>query len=327
MNIEKKLLVVILTWNDYENTIKCLESARNIQEKNIFFLLIDNNSKDKSIAKIRKKFEFQDIRNIKYSNLKSNFLFIKNPTNLGCGAGQNTGYEFAIKNDFKYIARIDNDMEFGKNFFKDNLKVLDQNTSIQALSPKILYYFNPKKIWWMGCKIGNSLKLQTHMRDYSYHLDDNPKYSGLKKTDAIAGCASIMRTSRLKEVGLSDIDFFYGPEDVEFSNRIKFEKNDNSLIVNLDSVIYHKVTQSFNANLTYRRIYFEYKYRLLLIKKIGTINDKIFGYTISILKHLGYCMLFFRNNHRKKIRPVGSAIVDFFFFNRLGNFDRKNNSN
>ena len=326
MNIEKKLLVVILTWNDYKNTIKCLESARNIQEKNIFFLLIDNNSTDKSIANIKKNFEFQDIKNKKYVELKSQFLFLKNPINLGCGAGHNTGYEFAIKNDFEYIARIDNDMEFESNFFNENLKLLDQNLSIQALSPKILYYYNPKKIWWMGCKIGNSLKFQTHMRDYPYHLDDKPQYSGLVKTDAIAGCASIMRTSRLKKVGLSDIEFFYGPEDVEFSYRLKVKNDDKSLIVNLDSKIYHKVTQSFKESLTCRKIYFEYKYRLLLIKKIGTFNDKFFGYTISIIKYLGYCFFFYNPTHRRKIRPVSSAILDFFFFKRLGNFDRKNNN-
>ncbi len=326
MNIEKKLLVVILTWNDYKNTIKCLESASNIQEKNIFFLLVDNNSTDKSIANIKKNFKFQDVAIKKYLEFKSKFLFLKNPINLGCGAGHNSGYEFAIKNDFEYVARIDNDMEFQKNFFKENLKLLDENLNIQALSPKIMYYFNPKQIWWMGCKIGNSLKFQTHMRDYPYHLDDKPQYKGLKTTDAIAGCASIMRTSRLKKVGLSDIDFFYGPEDVEFSFRLKTKNNDNSLIVNLDSKIYHKVTQSFGESLTYRKIYFEYKYRLLLLNKIGSFTDKLFGYTISLTKYLGYCLFFFKPNHRRKIRPVSSAIIDYFLFKRLGSFDRKNNN-
>ena len=100
-----------------------------------------------------------------------------------------------------------------------------------------------------------------------------------------------MRASRLKKVGLSDKDFFYGPEDVEFSRRIY--TNPGSLIVDRNIKIYHAVTQSF-VNLSRRRIYFEYKYRLVLIKKIGTIGqDKLFGYTISLIKFLLYCCLIY----------------------------------
>ena len=52
-----------------------------------------------------------------------------------------------------------------------------------------------------------------------------------------------MRSSRIKQVGLSDPDFFYGPEDVEFSRRIF--KKEGSLIVDRNLKIYHAVTQSF----------------------------------------------------------------------------------
>ena len=146
---------------------------------------------------------------------------------------------------------------------------------------------------------------------------------GKINTDAVAGCASFMRVDVLKKSKLSDPDFFYGPEDVELSNRLKkFGK----LKVNLDAKIYHKVTKSFKSYHNYRRVYFEYKYRLLLVKKIGSLSDKIFGYTISIIKYCAYCTLFFTTRHRRKIRPVGRAIIDFFIFNRLGEYDRKFNS-
>ena len=45
------------------------------------------------------------------------------------------------------------------------------------------------------------------MRDYPYHLKDNKNIKGIVNTDAIAGCASIMRSSRLRKVGLSDPEF------------------------------------------------------------------------------------------------------------------------
>ena len=321
---KKKLLTVILTWNDFDNTSKCLESCKKSQSENTTFLLVDNNSTDGSLEKIIDKFKLKDVSNKIFDQNSDKFIFIKNSINLGCGFGHNTGYDFAIKNKFKYVARIDNDMQFGSDFFNENLKILDENPKIEGLSPKIMYQNKKNKIWWMGCKISNNLKFQTHMRDYPYNLDDNENFKNLKETDAIAGCASIMRVKRLEKVGLSDKDFFYGPEDIEFSRRIY--SGTNSLMVNLNSKIFHAVTQSFKAKHSFRRKYFEHKYRLLLIKKIGTKSDKIFGYSISIFKFFLYCLFSFKKKHRQKIRPVFKSLCDFFIFNRLGEYDRiKNN--
>ena len=210
-------------------------------------------------------------------------------------------------------------MEAPKNFLKKILKNF-RNLTVQAVSPKIMYKHNKNLIWWMGTRIGQSLKMQTHMRDYKYGLADKKKYKKIKKTDAIAGCASFMLTERLKTVGLSDKDFFYGPEDIELSFRLK--KNSKSLIVDNDVKIYHGVTQSLRS-FNKRRIYFEYKYRLLLIKKIGSFWDKFFGYQISLIKFSLYLFLFFIKKHRKKIIPVFFAIMHFLQ-GKLGNFDRSN---
>ncbi len=72
-------------------------------------------------------------------------------------------------------------------------------------------------------------------------------------------------------------------------------------------------------------MYFEYKYRLLLIKKIGSFFDKFFGYGISIIKFFLYILFSFQEKHRKKIVPVGFAILHFFQ-KKVGNFDRGKNS-
>jgi GT2 family glycosyltransferase len=206
-----------------------------------------------------------------------------------------------------------------KKFFIKILKNFN-NKIIQGVSPKILYNHNRKLIWWMGTKIGNSLKFQTHMRDYPYSLRNDKKYSGVINTDAIAGCASVMRSARLKKIGFSDRDFFYGPEDVELSRRMFTVEG--SLIVDRDLKILHSVTQSF-INLNKRRIYYEYKYRLVLIKKIGTFFDKVFGYSLSIIKFILYIFLIFKKRHRIKIQPVFFALIHFYQ-NKLGDFDRKN---
>ena len=321
---KNNLAIVVLTWNDYENTILCLKSLIEQTFKNFNIILVDNGSTDKSLVKIImwlkiKKF-LPKIVDQQYEICNNNKIYIiKNKKNLGCGFGHNSGYNFAINNNFKIIARIDNDMEAPKIFLKKILKNF-KYLNVQAVSPKIMYKHNKDLIWWKGTKIGNSLKMQTHMRDYKYGIADKKKYKKLKETDAIAGCASFMRAERLKVVGLSDKDFFYGPEDIELSFRLK--KNSRSLFVDNDVNIYHGVTQSFRS-LNKRRIYFEYKYRLLLIKKIGSFWDKFFGYQVSLIKFSLYLILFFIKKHRIKIIPVFFAIIHFFQ-GKLGEFDRSN---
>ena len=320
--MKKKLLVVILTWNDFDNTTKCISNALHSDIKDTEILVVDNNSLDNSYKQLIKKYKFNS-SHIKKNAGKIKLIFTQNKNNLGCGLGHNVGYEYAIKNNFEYVARIDNDMTFNKDLLRNMIEFLDNNKNIVAASPKILNDQIAGKIWWMGTQIGHSLKFQTHMRNYGYDLSDSSNINGTANTDAIAGCASFMRVNVLKKSKLSDPDFFYGPEDIELSYRLK---KFGDLKVNLDVRIYHKISQSFKDHHKLRRLYFEYKYRLLLIKKIGSLSDKFFGYTVSILKLSIYCFLFFLPKHKIKIRPVSRAIIDFFIFKRLGEYDRKFNN-
>ena len=324
--MKKSLAIVVLTWNDFFNTKNCIKSIYPQLNNKIKLILVDNNSEkkkfDQTLNWIKKNYKYNYVYLKKNkSPITKKITILRNNKNLGCGFGHNTGYKLAIQNNFEFIARIDNDMIVKDRFFIKLLKNFD-NQNILALSPKIMYKYSPKKIWWMGTKIGHNLKFQKHMRDYPHAILDNKKLKGIIKTDAIAGCASIMRVSRLKEVGLSDSEFFYGPEDVEFSRRI-FDKP-GSLIVDLNVKIYHAVTQSFRS-LSKRKMYFEIKYRLLLVKKIGTFFDKFFGYGTSIVMLFLYVFFSFQKKHRRKIFPVGLAILHFFQ-KKIRNFDREKNS-
>jgi GT2 family glycosyltransferase len=327
--MNRNLAIVVLTWNDYKNTIQCLKTLLNQSYKDGKIILVDNNSNDGSFYKIiqwlnknyRNKIynEFVKVNSLLSNNIfKKKVFIIKNRINYGCGMGHNPGYKLAIKNNFKLVARIDNDMNVPRNFLKNILKNFN-NPNIKAISPKILYDHNKKLIWWKGCTIQHNLKFDKHLRNYPYNLLDSKNFKGLINTDSIAGCASIMRCDRLKKIGLSDKDFFYGPEDIEFSRRIYDSKD--SLKVDLNVKIYHGVRQSFLKRKS-QRIYYESKYRLVLISKIGTFWDKTLGYSTAIIKFLLYCMLFLKKKHKNKIVPVGFAIIHFFL-KKWGDFDRK----
>ena len=138
---------------------------------------------------------------------------------------------------------------------------------------------------------------------------DNQYLNKIVSTDAICGCCSIYKANILKKSGLGDEDFFYGPEDIEFSKRIYLRKG--SLMVDRNIKIFHSVTQSF-INLEERKIYYEYKYRLLLIKKIGTTMDKVIGYFFSIIKSLLYILISFKKKTQSKVTSSFFSLVRFY---------------
>ena len=330
INPNKELAIVVLFWNNSDKTIKCLESLYKQKKQKFSIILVDNNSEKHYAQKIFKWLKKNriiklEIKNKKIEenqfNIKKICFYKKNKINYGCGLGHNFGYKFCLRNGFKYIGRIDNDMIVPNLTIFNLINRMKKNQFINALSPKIMFVNKPNMIWYSGTKIGNNLKMQKACSiDSPKGHKDNKSYKGLVNTDAIAGCASIMKASKLSSSGLSDPEFFYGEEDTELSFRLT--DSPESLKIDLNQKIYHHVSATVGENWG-KNIYYNYKYRLLLIKKIGTFSDKFFGYSICIIKLLISSMLIFNLGHSSRItqRYYG---IKHFYQKKYGKYDRKN---
>ena len=323
----KQLAIVVLFWNDSEKTIKCLKSLFNQKKQKFHIILVDNNSEEIYSKKIlnwlkKSKVNFIQIKKnfiLKQSN-KIKLFYIRNKINYGCGLGHNSGYKFCLNNNYEYVARIDNDMVAPDKLMFNLIQRLEKNKYIAAISPKVMFANNPKTIWFGGTKIGNNLKLQRECSNHICKKKDSIKFRGLIETDAFVGCASIMRSRYLKKTGLSDPDFFYGEEDIELSHR--FKKVGGKLAVDLDQKIYHSVSHTVGSNWA-KNIYYNYKYRLVLIKKIGSVLDKFIGYSIFVIKLIIMIFFSFRKKYSSKIIQIFYAGLHFFQ-KKYGEYDRKN---
>ena len=83
-----------------------------------------------------------------------------------------------MKNKYKYIARIDNDMFVPKHLIYELVKRLENNKKIAGLSPKVMFADNPNIIWFGGTKIGNNLKLQ---KECSNHICKKKRYEIIQR--------------------------------------------------------------------------------------------------------------------------------------------------
>ena len=186
------LSIVVLFWNDSEKTIKCLKSIYDQKNVKFTIVLVDNNSDKVFSNKVLNWLKKNRIKvhNSKYQNINPKFfsnkkhcVYIRNKINYGCGLGHNPGYQFSLKHNFKYIARIDNDMFLPKNLISGLCKRLDKDNEIVALSPKIMFSDKPNLVWFRGAKIGFNLKLQKQCSDYTPGHKDSPDFKGLVSTE------------------------------------------------------------------------------------------------------------------------------------------------
>ena len=331
--MSKSILITVLTWNDWENTVVCLESIFHNDYQNFDVLLINNGSEKYHIQKIKdwaknkiliddKEIEFNKNKQIKIINTtdnqkinakgSKNIYLIDLEKNIGLAPAVNIGFKFSIQNQYDLTARIDCDFIVTKEYLKNMSSIFEVKNDIVAASPKIKHAYLRNTIWWKGFKSTWAyLKFQRTMNLKKKRIIDNSTYKGIVETDMIAGCCSFYKTTIFKISGLEDEDFIFGPEDAELSFRLK---KVGRLIVNLDAVAFHKIAQSINVSGWYYRSYNETKGFLMLIQKTGTLSDKIIGYMYHILR-VPYFFILLAFKIRKKDKVLGfyKGCSDFFF--------------
>ena len=341
--MNKKLAITVLTWNDWQNTICCLESIFQSTYKNFDVILVNNNSDQEHIDKIfdwsknlikvnNEEIEYNPNKNIAIIEVKKDLIIKERgqkniylinskakkdekwALNLGCTAGLNLGYKFSLSQKYEYIARIDCDFIITKDYLDGIINTLETNNNVVAASPKIIHGLMKHTIWWAGFKRRWSfLKFHRLMNLKKKRIIDDPSFKGIIDTDAICGCCSVYKSDTLSRAGLGDEDFFFGPEDMELSFRLsKFGK----LVVNLDLKTFHKIVSSSKVSGWLSRSYYEAKGFLILIKKCGTYLDKIIGYPYFLLR-IPYFLILLILKKREKDRVYGFCLGCFdFFFNR-----------
>jgi len=99
--LKNKLLIFIPGYN-VENTVK--DAINSVLDLNIGQILyVDNNSTDSSL---------NIVNSIKNKLQKDNLDIIKNSKNLGYGGSQKIAFEYAYKNNYKYLIEFASDLQY-----------------------------------------------------------------------------------------------------------------------------------------------------------------------------------------------------------------------
>lgn len=256
-----RTVIIIVNWNAPQDTLACLDSLRG-QEECREILLLDNGSSDDSVAQITAWADKNSSSYLILPVLKG----ITSPTgvtltlvtlseNLGFGVANNLGMEYALCTGADFVLLLNNDTVVTQGFLGQLLA-----TAAKAKRPGIIgcgihYFDQPQGVWFAGGQI-NTLTGAFYHR----HL----ACQGIQKTEFITGCLMLIPCPVLQQIGLFDDRFFLNVEDIELSCRVADAGYD--LLVDCDTVIYHKVSASIGGRYSARNQYYFHRNRMLFFE-------------------------------------------------------------
>ncbi|UYP48005.1 hypothetical protein NEF87_004290 [Candidatus Lokiarchaeum ossiferum] len=184
-------------------------------------------------------------------NLATIHLF-KPKFNLGFAGGNN----FAIKrlnSDFYFLLNCDTEIPT-PDFLSQIMEYLYNHPAVGFLSPKMLFYAAPMRIWYAGAQIAPS-KFSFISHNGLYKLDSST-YSQIRETDFACGAAMFVSHKVIQKVGLLDELFFMYAEETDWNVRAKHA---GFQIIYFPPVsLFHKVDLFTESNKWgYRKNYFQ----------------------------------------------------------------------
>jgi len=238
-----KISVVILNWNNYEETASCLSSVDAALQKSLSVkvILVDNGS-DKDQREKLVKINPKNIQ-IEYVLNKKNFGFTK---------GNNIGLKKALEDQGELVVVLNNDTRVDKNFFDECASFFKNHDTVGVMSPKIYfekgYEFHKDKyrenqlgkvIWAAGGKIDWNNVVGVNRGIDSV---DSGQFENGGVCDFASGACCVFRKNALKKVGFFDERYFMYFEDVNMG--VKLKKNGWKVYYNPKAIIWHKVARS-----------------------------------------------------------------------------------
>src|ERR1700722_6520929 len=221
-----KVSIVLLNLNGYPDTRDCLESLRRVQYPNFDVTVVDNGSSDDSFPRLQKEFPEANL--------------IRNEENLGFSGGDNIGIHDALDNGAEYVLLLNNDTIFDSDFLTCLVQVGESDPRIGILGPKIFYHSEPKRIWYAGGYVKYGIGACRHLGQDQ--LDQEGKFSRVEDTEFITGCAMMIKSTLLREIGLLDSKLFIYAEDSDFCMRAM--NAGNRLVFVPMALVWHKVSRT-----------------------------------------------------------------------------------
>lgn len=296
--MRKDVLIIVLNYQNPQDTILCLQSLRqHIPAELADILLVENSIKPDGAGKELADF-YQIVHNKGYSH------------------GNNVGLRKAIKENYPFSLLLNNDAICDYNFLSPLLLAMEKYEA-DALSPKIVLAEVNTNGWKKIDRLAFGGAFATDKLEYWYPrgvFGSTPvhSFSNDEPCDWLSGACLLLRNSFLKKVGFLDEDYFLYYEDVDWSLRAK-RKGGKLWYIGSESVYHqHSKSTSVVKEFYYPRAFLLFNYKHFPGQFKLAIKRFYFHYFQPHLKNADINAMF---NDLKILLSVGR----FWFKEQMGN--------
>lgn len=248
----RKMSVIIVNWNGWQDTVDCLESLSRAPATNMEVIVIDNGSTNDSVARLR--------------DVALPFTLIETGENLGFAGGNNRGIQHALDAGTELIWLLNNDTIVDPAA-PDRLRqfATDHRDAADFFGSWIAYHDQPERLWFGGGEYDHRSGEFGHR-----FFDQSVRHIGEQPVQAcawISGCSLVVHASTLRRVGMMDEDLFLYREEVDWQLRAN-PRAPLGLILP-EPLVRHKVGQSTGSSSSYLGAIFMSRNFLKLMIRYG----------------------------------------------------------
>jgi len=278
----ERIGVVTITYNSSDVLLPFLDCLKEQTYSNFLLYIVDNASIDGTLDILEK-----------YSDIQ--IVVIKNKFNLGVARANNQGIQRALEDDCTQIMLMNNDVEFESGLIFKLMKSQNEN-SCSIVTPKMLYYDQPDKIWYAGSWFNKSkgyLPVHRGMGEI-----DVGQFDKLLAVEYSPTCCCLIKKEVFYDIGFMNESYFVYFDDTDFFYRVYKDQRHKIFYYPFVS-FFHKIgslTKSFvnEGGRNYRGDFFLQQ---------NTINHVYFLKQIGgLFAYLFIFWLFFKNNIQFVIR-------------------------
>ncbi len=288
----QQIILVILTFNQKDKTLRCLENIFATQAPAPQIVLWDNGSQDGTDVAIKSRYP-----QVHYHH---------HPLNLGVASGRNAAARLAIVT-FQpgYLLFLDNDMEIEPGFIPALAEPFAGNPRLGQTQAKLRLQNDRSRLNdGGGCEINFILGSTNPV---GFGEVDRGQYDHPRECIACGG-AMLVRANVFEQLGGFDEIFSpFGPEDLDFSLRL--QNAGYTTLYAPEAVAYHEVSHSFSDGYTENYARHKSKHWLIFLRRHASPLQKIGFYTIGAPYLLARMIL--REGRKGNLRALRGAVKGF----------------
>ncbi len=215
--------MVVLNWNGKNMICDCLDSLLQQSYPSIEIIVVDNDSKDGSLAMVKEKYG-------------TRLEIIENGRNLGFAEGCNVGIR---KSRGEFIVLVNSDATLREDWVAEMLNVVQKNPQIGMAAGKIYFAGREGVIE----NTGHIVYRDGMARGRGRLEKDSGQYDKSDRIFCPNGCAAIYRKVVMEEAGLFDAEFFAYADDIDVGFRIRMLGYECAYVPR--AIAYHELSGSF----------------------------------------------------------------------------------